>query len=122
MVKDGTGRFLLVLRAAEPEAGRWSVPGGRAEAGESLEAAAVREVFEETGLVVRVLDELGSFDLPSGDEQVLEIHDFAAVPVSGEVMAADDAADARWFTAEELTALPLTDGLIGYLSRYGVYP
>jgi acetyl-CoA carboxylase carboxyl transferase subunit beta len=38
------------------------------------------------------------------------------------VIAADDAADARWFTAEELTALPLTDGLLGYLSRYGVYP
>lgn len=122
VIKDESGRFLLVLRGAEPESGRWCVPGGRVEEGESLQEAAAREALEETGLVVRVLGELGSFDLPDGDDRVFEIHDFAAVSVSGEVAAADDAVDARWFTAEEFSSVPLTDGLVDILTRYGVYP
>lgn len=60
--------------------------------------------MEETGTQVRVLRELGSFDLPTGDGR------------------GDDAADAGWFSPEELSMLPLTQDLLGYLERYGVHP
>jgi 8-oxo-dGTP diphosphatase len=121
VVKDGAGRFLLVLRSRPPEAGRWTVPGGRVEAGESLEEAAVREVREETGIDIRVLREAWSFELHHGDT-VFEIHDFLADAVGGRLRAGDDAADARWFTADELFDLPVTDDLLGYFTRAGIYP
>ena len=122
VVRDDAGRFLLVLRAEPPEAGRWSVPGGKVAAGETFAAAAAREVREETGVTVRIDRELGTLDRPDGRGGIYEIHDFAATWVSGDIVAADDAADARWFTADELAALPLTRDLIGALIRYGVYP
>ena len=54
VIKDGAGRLLLIKRGHEPEAGRWSLPGGRIEPGESDEQALVREIGEETGLTVTV--------------------------------------------------------------------
>ena len=119
VVQDSRGRFLLVLRANPPEAGRWTVPGGRVEPGESLEAAAVREVREETGIHIRVTHEAWTLDMPS-DSLVYEVHDFVAEPVGGELVAGDDAGDAGWFTVTEMRELPLTDDLLGYLERAGL--
>ncbi|MGI8799897.1 MAG: NUDIX hydrolase, partial [Pseudonocardia sp.] len=53
IVRDAAGRLLLVQRVNEPGAGRWSLPGGRVEPGETDQDAVVREVAEETGLQVR---------------------------------------------------------------------
>src|SRR3990170_4447107 len=55
-------RVLLVQRASEPLAGQWSLPGGAVELGETLEAAVVRELKEETGLVVRVVELVEAFE------------------------------------------------------------
>jgi len=122
VVKDAQGRFLLVLRTKDPEAGRWTVPGGSVEPGETLAQAAAREVLEETGILVRVVHEVWSLDVPFGEDAVYEIHDFLAEPIGGELRAGDDAGDAGWFTAEQLGDLPLTHDLLGHFSRAGLLP
>lgn len=67
VVVDADGRVLLVKRGEEPEKGRWSVPGGRVDPGETLAQAAVREAFEETGLQVQIIRELWVANVPTGD-------------------------------------------------------
>ncbi len=120
VITDATGRVLLVLRGHEPQSGRWSIPGGHVEPGESAAEAAAREVLEETGLTVRVVRELGVAELTAGDGRVFEAHDFLAEVVSGELRASDDAVDAAWFTPDELATLSLTDGLLDWLRTFGV--
>ena len=115
------GAILLVQRGHEPQLGRWSVPGGKQEPGETLAETAAREAYEETGLEVRVGAELWSLTIPAGDVS-FEVHDFAATVTGGTLRAGDDAADARWVPFAELDLLPLTDGLMGYLIRGGIIP
>lgn len=119
MVQDERGRVLLVRRARDPEAGRWTVPGGHVEPGETFEQAARREVREETGLDVAIGRELGVVDIPNGAETI-EAHDFAAEVVGGTLTAGDDATDAGWFGVEQLRELPLTVDLLDTLRAYGV--
>lgn len=119
VIRDATGRVLLVLRGREPEKGRWSVPGGRVEPGETFAQAAAREAFEETGLHVEIADELWAVAIPTADGRVYDVHDFAATVVGGVLTPGDDAADARWFTPAELGTVPLTTGLRDYLARAG---
>ncbi|HWL37422.1 MAG TPA: NUDIX hydrolase [Frankiaceae bacterium] len=115
VVRDSEGRVLLVLRANEPSRGLWSVPGGRIEAGESARDAAAREVREETGLDVEVGELLLTADLGP-----YVVADYAATVVGGTLRAGDDALDARWFTAAELAALPMSPGLLDALTSMGV--
>lgn len=120
VICDEAGRLLLVLRRAKPEQGRWSVPGGSVEPGETFAQAAARETYEETGLRVKIGPELWTVAIPAGDGRVFEVHDFAAEVIGGVLTAGDDAADAQWFAPEELDDLPLTKDLLGYLDRAGV--
>ena len=122
VITDDGGRVLLVLRGTEPEKGRWSVPGGSVEPGETLAEAAAREAFEETGLRVSVGRELWCVTIPAGDGRVFEVHDFAATVTGGELAPGDDADDARWVTAAELDQLPLTANLDDYLRGAGILP
>ncbi|QCU76903.1 NUDIX domain-containing protein [Citricoccus sp. SGAir0253] len=120
VISDEAGRVLLVLRGREPQRGRWSVPGGRVEPGETLEQAAAREALEETGLRVRVGRELWWLRIPTGDGRAYEVHDFAATVAGGTLVPGDDADDARWVGAAALGTLPLTTDLAAYLARAGV--
>lgn len=122
VITDAHGRVLLVLRGKEPQKGRWSVPGGSVEPGETLPAAAAREVFEETGLIVEIGRELWVVEIPIGDGRCYEVHDFAATPTGGTLQAGDDAVDVRWFASEELDQVPLTHDLAVYLARAGIIP
>ncbi len=120
VITDDAGRVLLVKRGTEPEKGRWSVPGGSVEVGETLADAARREAFEETGLRVSIGRELWCVTIPSGDGRTFEVHDFAATVTGGHLTAGDDADDVRWVTAAELDRLPLTANLADYLRGAGV--
>lgn len=122
VIRNDVGSYLLIQRATPPQKGHWTLPGGRVEAGETLQQAAIREVREETGLVIRIVRELGLLHVPDGRGGIYEIHDFLAEPVSGNAVAGDDAADVGWFRAEALAGLLLTTDLLKYLKNYGVYP
>jgi ADP-ribose pyrophosphatase YjhB (NUDIX family) len=111
-------RALLIRRGTAPQRGEWSLPGGVLECGETLRAAVAREVCEETGLLVEVGEMLGVYerivpgDVITVDDRRVRFHyvliDFLCRPLSGELKAGSDAADARWFAREELPALNLT--------------
>jgi len=120
IVHDADGRLLLIRRGQEPALGLWSLPGGRVEPGEDDATAVIREVAEETGLVVEAGTRVGSVvrDAPGGD--LYEIHDYACTVTWGRVEAADDAADAGWFTPGELGGLPTSPGLVDALTEWGV--
>src|SRR4029077_20522157 len=107
-------RVLLVKRAHPPLQAQWSIPGGVLEVGELVREAAIREAREETGLIVEPRDLLGVYDrvLRNTDRRV-QYHyvliDFLCRRGGGEIQAADDAAEVRWFTREELPELNLAD-------------
>ena len=112
-------RFLLVKRGHEPDMGRWSLPGGRVEPGESDAEALVREMREETGLTVTPGRMLGSVRRPAPGA-VLDINDYEASVTGGVLAAGDDAAEVRWVDAGELARLPVTSGLVEALTSWGV--
>jgi 8-oxo-dGTP diphosphatase len=119
VVVDRGARVLLVRRARAPNAGAWTLPGGRLEAGESLEGAVVREILEETGLATRVLCTLGVVPL-AGEGFAYEIHEHLLVPASDVdlmLVAGDDAAEARWAHREELAALGVAREAIDVIDR-----
>jgi 8-oxo-dGTP diphosphatase len=120
VIKDDRGRLLLIKRGHAPGAGLWSLPGGRIEPGETDAEALVREMREETGLVVEAGQLIGIVRRPAQDGGVLDIRDYAATVTGGTLRAGDDAADARWVAASELAALPMTDGLVEALTSWGV--
>jgi ADP-ribose pyrophosphatase YjhB (NUDIX family) len=122
VVRDEAGRLLLVRRGREPGRGRWSLPGGRVEPGETAAAAAVREVREETGLDVVPTALVGSVARPGPGDQTYVIDDFACTVRGGTLCAGDDADDVRWVTAAELALLPLADGLLETLTAWAVLP
>lgn len=98
IIRDTTGRLLLVRRAHDPGRGRWSLPGGRVEAGESDADAVAREMLEETGLAVRPGILIGTVERP-GPDGVYAIFDYACEVIGGELRPGDDAADVAWFDA-----------------------
>ncbi|MCE8021098.1 NUDIX domain-containing protein [Halomonas sp. MCCC 1A11036] len=120
VIQREDGAILMVKRLNPPEAGLWSVPGGKVEPGESLRAAAAREAFEETGLRVEVGRKLWTAQLALDDEFVYELHDFAATPIGGALQAGDDAAEVRWVPASQISSLPLVAELLDHLCAAGL--
>ncbi|SFQ18497.1 ADP-ribose pyrophosphatase YjhB, NUDIX family [Amycolatopsis arida] len=112
MVHDAAGRLLLVRRRRAPGRGRWSLPGGRVEPGESDAVAVVREVREETGLLTEPDALVGT--VVRGP---YEIHDYACVVLGGHLVAGDDADAARWVDLATFTDLDAADALAPELAE-----
>jgi 8-oxo-dGTP diphosphatase len=106
VVRDG--RVLLVRRGKPPLYGRWLVPGGTVELGETLEAALVRELREETGLEVEPLEVLSVLDRIERDGPEVVYHyvivDYLCRSESGEATAGSDALEVVWVGKAELRA------------------
>lgn len=107
-------QVLLIKRGKPPKKGDWSLPGGRIEPGESYEVAALRELFEETGVRAKLMNKIAVIDADFGTHHY-ELHDWLAVWESGDVRAGDDAANACLFNMDEIAALnmwPKTEQVI----------
>jgi 8-oxo-dGTP diphosphatase len=118
-------RVLLIQRGQEPLKGEWSLPGGVVELGETLEAALVREVREETSLdvvageVVEVLDSIRR-DAAGRTEYHYIIIDYACRLLGDAPAAAahgTDATDVRWVAIDELERLGVTAGAIAVIRK-----
>jgi 8-oxo-dGTP diphosphatase len=114
---DDSGNLLLVQRGNEPGRGLWSLPGGRVEPGEDDAAALVREMAEETGLVVQPGDLVGVVH-----RGTYEIADYRCDVVGGTLLAGDDALDARWCDGATLLELPLVPLLLETLREWDALP
>jgi ADP-ribose pyrophosphatase YjhB (NUDIX family) len=112
--------ILLVRRGRPPEAGRWSVPGGRVETGERLRDAVRREVREEAGIEVEVGVLVGVVER-SGPDHHYVVADFeATAPPDASPRAGDDAADIAWVLIAELGEWDLVEGLADFFADHGV--
>jgi 8-oxo-dGTP diphosphatase len=107
------GRVLLVRRGKEPLRGRWVIPGGTVEPGETLEAALVREMQEETGVSVRPGEILVVFDRILREGEEIRYHyvivDYLCEYLAGEVRAGSDADEAALVAEADLAAFDLPD-------------
>jgi 8-oxo-dGTP diphosphatase len=114
-------RALLIRRGSEPLRGQWSIPGGTLELGETLQQGVARELLEETGLQVKVLDLIEVFDRiftdpdsldeglrPKGPRFHFVIVDYLCEHLSGEARAGSDVTDVAYATENELADYHLT--------------
>jgi 8-oxo-dGTP diphosphatase len=111
------GRVLLVRRGRDPFAGRWALPGGFVEVGETVEEACVRELAEETGLEAEVVDLVGVYSDPDRDPRGHVVSTPCVVRRTEgsedvEPVGADDAAEAAFFDLVDLPEMAFDHGRI----------
>jgi len=121
VILDGD-RVLLIQRGGTMLPGKWSIPGGLVELGETTREAVVREVVEECGMHIELIDVCGVLDrVIRDDEGRVRYHwalvDFLAIARGGTLCAGDDAADARWVRIDEVEQYDTTDGLMDMIKR-----
>lgn len=131
------GRALLVRRGTEPLRGEWSIPGGLLECGETLAAGVARELQEETGLTVRVLELIEALDrifpdsgaeaaaVPGADASSAIVRpryhyvilDYLCERVSGEPRAGGDATEVAFAREDELHRYALSPHTLRVLGK-----
>ena len=111
IIFDGEGKFLLTKRE---DNGQWCLPGGAVEAGESVAEACIREVFEETGLNVRVRRLVGVYSHPDqlvvykdGNKAFIVAIHFEAEVIGGELGLSNETTDFGYITAQEMDGLQM---------------
>ncbi len=116
--------ILLIKRGNEPDKGKWSVPGGSVEFGETLTEGVKREVREETGLEIQVGDLAGVCDLIVRGNEGITFHyvliDYFATALPGEPVAATDAAECRWVKLADIGDYDVTRTLLDRLGERGM--
>lgn len=119
VVFNDADEILLIRRGKEPMYGRWMVPGGTLEWGETLEAAAVREVLEETGIEIRIDGFVEIIEALTPGEAGFHfvIMDYVASAIGGTLQAGSDALEATWFGAAALNDLDLTADLVSVIEK-----
>lgn len=115
-------KIVLVQRGRNPLKGYWSLPGGLIEPGEKIEAALIREVREETGLIVRPKKLFEIFERiildPQGrPEYHYILHDYLCTIAGGHLQAGDDAGVAAWVPRADLKSLKLTEGTLAVIEK-----
>jgi 8-oxo-dGTP diphosphatase len=108
-------QVLLIQRSAPPFKGKWALPGGFVDVGETVETAARRELEEETGLILGSLEQLQTFSEPKRDprEHVVSVAHYALVSlIDQNAEAGSDAKRVGWFSVSELPALGFDHGKI----------
>ncbi len=125
VVVVGDGQMLMVKRAREPNKGKWSIPGGLIELGETVYEAATREVFEECSVKVEIIRLLDTVDNIVRDEKGRVQYHYAIIDllgkyISGEARAQSDAAECRWVALKEIEGLDITPMLREMLERQGI--
>jgi ADP-ribose pyrophosphatase YjhB (NUDIX family) len=114
--------LLLVKRGNPPERGRWTIPGGRVQAGESLAQAVERELAEETGLHMRCGSFVGFAERmgPGYHFVILDFETVGDAQQRGTPIAGGDALEAVWVPLEAVPMVDLVTGLEGFLREHGV--
>ena len=117
----GAEQVLLVRRGKPPREGSWSLPGGAQHVGERAEAAARRELFEETGIVVGALELAAVVDAISRDAGgAVRFHytivDYCGRHSAGEARPGDDVSALAWALPEELPTFDLTPDVLRVIS------
>lgn len=122
-------KALLIKRGSEPLLGQWSIPGGTLELGETILEGVARELLEETGIVVRVLDLIEVFERinpyfpPESRDSAprprfhFVIVDYLCEKISGEARSGGDATDVAYVSEEELPKYGLTEAATRVLLR-----
>lgn len=110
------GDVLLIRRGRAPRLGEWSIPGGKVGRGESLRDAALRELYEETGVRARIGDLLAVYEIIEPDFHYVLI-DYVADWIEGEPRAGDDADEARFLPFEAALLRVAHDDLRDVLRR-----
>jgi len=114
--------MILVKRGNEPGKGKWSIPGGLVELGESLEQTVKREAEEETGMIVENLRLLDAVDNVVLDEEGrvkyhFVIVDYLVRPKAGTARAGSDAEELKWVKLDDVEKHQLTDTFRRFFSR-----
>jgi 8-oxo-dGTP diphosphatase len=118
LIHDPNGALLLVRRGHDPGRGLWSIPGGRVEPGETDAQAVVREIAEETGLIVTPGRLAGSVLRPGAQPGTqYEIFDYLCAVTGGEPAPGDDADALTWADAATFAHLDTTGALVPLLAE-----
>jgi ADP-ribose pyrophosphatase YjhB (NUDIX family) len=116
------GRVLLVRRAGRPSTGKWSLPGGLVELGETSVEAVRRELMEECAADIEVIDVAGVITRVVRDAQGrIRYHyvliDYLAFVAHDAICAGSDAGEAQWVAIDAVKDLDVTDGLMDMIER-----
>jgi 8-oxo-dGTP diphosphatase len=120
VTREAGPRVLLIRRKHEPFAGRWALPGGFVDMDEALEAAARRELYEETGVEAAQLEQLQTFGDPDRDPRgwTISVVYLARVDAARlKPQAADDAAEVKWHRLGRLPPLAFDHDQVLVLAR-----